>query len=90
MLKLCVRWSLKDYPSSWPEKSAAQFTHGSMLWVAQQEDLLANDSNIHAGLRTRLSGIDYADYDGDHALGFRHLEAAGKTLDRYDGIYNNA
>ncbi|UPL02974.1 hypothetical protein LCI18_013908 [Fusarium solani-melongenae] len=69
-------WSTKDYPSAWPERASTTFTHGSMLWVAVQEGLIANETSIHAGLRTRLSGTDYADYDADQALGFRYLEAS--------------
>ncbi|GLA18156.1 hypothetical protein AnigIFM62618_005311 [Aspergillus niger] len=83
-------WSIRDYPSSWPKKSAATFTHGSMLWVATQEGLIANDSSIHAGLRCRLSGTDYKDYDADEALGFRYIEAFGSYASLKDATRSAA
>lgn len=58
-------WNPKKYPSAW---GSTDFNHGSMLWMAGQEGLLANASSepsVHAGLRTRLSGNDLDDYDDD-------------------------
>lgn len=37
------------------------------------EGLLRNDSNIHAGIRTTLSGL--SDYDNDGYVGFTIVEA---------------
>lgn len=41
-----------------------------MFWMANQEGLLSNAStgqSVHAGLRTRLSGSDWADNESDTA-----------------------
>lgn len=62
-------WHPAKYPSAWQSKQA-HFNHGSMFWLAGNEGLLSNSSgspNVHAGLRTRLSGSDWADYDDDTA-----------------------
>ncbi|PHH62551.1 hypothetical protein CDD81_6937 [Ophiocordyceps australis] len=58
-------WNPKAYPSHW---GATPFTHGSMFWMARQEGLMPNSSSapsVHAGLRTRLSGTDWADNEAD-------------------------
>ncbi|RMJ12795.1 hypothetical protein BHE90_013213 [Fusarium euwallaceae] len=58
-------WNPAAYPSWW---GVSQFTHGSMFWMANQEGLLSNSSSeasVHAGLRTRLSGADFADNEDD-------------------------
>ncbi|KJZ76074.1 hypothetical protein HIM_04530 [Hirsutella minnesotensis 3608] len=58
-------WDPKEYPSHW---GVTQFTHGSMFWMAKREGLLSNSSSepsVHAGLRTRLSGDAWADYEDD-------------------------
>ncbi|KAM4055331.1 arginase family protein [Hirsutella rhossiliensis] len=58
-------WNPEAYPSHW---GATQFTHGSMFWMAKREGLLSNSTSepsVHAGLRTRLSGSAWADYDDD-------------------------
>ncbi|TWU73779.1 hypothetical protein ED733_003791 [Metarhizium rileyi] len=60
-------WDPASYPSSW---GSTHFTHGSMFWMANQEGLLSNAStgqSVHAGLRTRLSGADWADHESDTA-----------------------
>lgn len=60
-------WHPLKYPSAWPSDQA-QFTHGSMFWLAGEEGLLANSSSapsVHAGLRTRLTGPDDSDYADD-------------------------
>lgn len=36
----------------------AAINHGTYFWHAFQEGLLANDTNIHAGIRTTLSSPD--------------------------------
>ncbi|KAI0155072.1 Arginase/deacetylase [Hypoxylon sp. FL1284] len=62
-------WHPARYPSYWSSEQS-RFTHGSMFWLAGQEGLLSNDSgapNVHAGLRTRLSGTeDWADDDAQN------------------------
>jgi len=46
-----------------------------MFWLASNEGLIANGSSVHAGLRTRLSGNDWADYDDDDRQGFLRISA---------------
>lgn len=62
-------WHPEKYPSSWPSQQA-HFNHGSMFWLAGNEGLLVNDTarpSVHAGLRTRLSGNGWDDFDDDTA-----------------------
>ncbi|KAF2093218.1 Arginase/deacetylase [Rhizodiscina lignyota] len=51
----------------------ASINHGTYFYHASQEGLLANDSNIHAGIRTTLSGP--SDYENDGYCGFQIVEA---------------
>ena len=51
----------------------ASINHGTYFYHAHGEGLLANDSNIHAGIRTTLSGL--SDYDNDGYCGFEIVEA---------------
>ncbi|KAI1504161.1 agmatinase [Biscogniauxia marginata] len=72
-------WHPGKYPSYWSSEQT-QFTHGSMFWLAGREGLLANASaggrpSVHAGLRTRLSGGDYGDYDDDDAQNWVRVSA---------------
>lgn len=53
--------------------AAASINHGTYFYHAAQEGLLKNDSNIHAGIRTTLSGP--SDYDNDGYCGFEIVEA---------------
>ena len=46
-------WKPDKYPSFW-ESDQNEINHGSMLWKAHEEGLTTN-TNIHAGLRTKLS-----------------------------------
>jgi agmatinase len=46
-----------------------------MFWLASNEGLILNGSSVHAGLRTRLSGNDWADYDDDDRQGFLRISA---------------
>ncbi len=49
-----------------------------MFWLAGQEGLLANASagpSVHAGLRTRLSGDDFGDYEDDTAQNWVRIGA---------------
>ncbi|KIW14551.1 agmatinase [Exophiala spinifera] len=69
-------WHPGAYPSVWANTpTQADFTHGTMFWVASEEGLIANGSSVHAGLRTRLSGNEWADYDNDERQGFLRIEA---------------
>ena len=67
-------WHPAKYPSPWPSEQA-QFNHGSMFWIASNEGLILNGSSVHAGLRTRLSGADWADYEDDDSQGFLRISA---------------
>lgn len=67
-------WAPSKYPSFW-HSDTSEFTHGSMLWMAHNEGLLSSENNVHAGLRTRLSGTSYEDYDDDTNVGFYRIEA---------------
>jgi agmatinase len=51
----------------------ASINHGTYFYHASQEGLLLNDTNIHAGIRTTLSGP--SDYDNDGYCGFEIVEA---------------
>ena len=51
----------------------ASLNHGTYFYHAHAEGLLANDSNIHAGIRTTLSGP--SDYENDGYCGFEIVEA---------------
>jgi agmatinase len=53
--------------------AVASVNHGTYFYHAAQEGLLRNDSNIHAGIRTTLSGP--SDYDNDGYCGFEIVEA---------------
>lgn len=71
-------WHPGKYPSAWVDAGAdfAQsfFNHGSVFWLAGNEGLIRNGS-VHAGLRTRLSGGDFADYDDDTQQGWYRIPA---------------
>lgn len=77
-------WSPEKYPSYW-QSEASEFNHGSMLWMAKEEGLLS-EHNIHAGLRTRLSGTDWSDYLEDDHLGFHRIESDEILKIGLDGI----
>ena len=64
-------WKPKVFGGA-PSKQAA-INHGTYFYWAAQEGLLANDSNIHAGIRTTLSGP--SDYENDGYCGFTRIEA---------------
>ena len=51
----------------------ASINHGTYFYHAHLEGLLANDTNIHAGIRTTLSGL--SDYENDGYCGFEIIEA---------------
>jgi agmatinase len=47
------------------------FNHGSMLWLASREGLIAENSSVHAGLRARVT--DYSDFEGDDSQGWHRI-----------------
>ena len=55
-----------------PSKQAS-INHGTYFYHAHEQGLLPNDTNIHAGIRTTLSGL--SDYDNDGYCGFEIVEA---------------
>ncbi|KAK7754196.1 hypothetical protein SLS62_003773 [Diatrype stigma] len=70
-------WHPAKYPSAWASDQA-HFNHGSMFWIAGQEGLLANSTSqpsVHAGLRTRLSGETFGDYEDDTAQNWVRISA---------------
>ncbi|KAK0621177.1 agmatinase [Bombardia bombarda] len=68
-------WHPDKYPTAWPSEQA-HFNHGSMFWLAGNEGLLSNSSvSVHAGLRTRLSGDGWDDFDDDTAQGWVRFSA---------------
>lgn len=69
-------WKPKVFGGS-PSKQAA-INHGTYFWHAANEGLVSNNSNIHCGIRTTLSGP--SDYDNDGNCGFTIVEA--KEIDR--------
>ncbi|KAH8177028.1 arginase family protein [Sarocladium implicatum] len=81
-------WHPGKYPSAWVDgnEDFAQsfFNHGSVFWLAGTEGLIANGS-VHAGLRTRLSGGDFADYEDDSQQGWYRIPA--DDIDDY-GVKN--
>ncbi|KXT17877.1 hypothetical protein AC579_5929 [Pseudocercospora musae] len=64
-------WRPKVFGGS-PSK-VASVNHGTYFYHASQEGLLRNDTNIHAGIRTTLSGL--SDYENDGYCGFHIVEA---------------
>ncbi|KAL2121323.1 hypothetical protein VTJ04DRAFT_5350 [Mycothermus thermophilus] len=64
-------WKPKVFGGA-PSEVAA-INHGTYFYHAAMEGLLANDTNIHAGIRTTLSGP--SDYDNDGYVGFEIVEA---------------
>lgn len=75
-------WKPKVFGGA-PSEQAA-INHGTYFFHAAQEGLLANDTNIHAGIRTTLSGP--SDYENDGYCGFQIVEA--REIDKIgtDGI----
>lgn len=67
-------WHPEKYPSPWPS-AQSHFNHGSMFWLASAEGLILNGSSVHAGLRTRLSGDSWDDWDDDDRQGFLRITA---------------
>lgn len=64
-------WKPKVFGGSPTEQ--ASINHGTYFFHAHEEGLLRNDTNIHAGIRTTLSGL--SDYEHDGYCGFQIVEA---------------
>ncbi|TLD23222.1 hypothetical protein PspLS_07056 [Pyricularia sp. CBS 133598] len=64
-------WKPKVFGGSPSE--VASINHGTYFYHASMEGLLHNDTNIHAGIRTTLSGP--SDYANDGYCGFEIVEA---------------
>ncbi|TDZ26327.1 putative agmatinase 1 [Colletotrichum sidae] len=75
-------WRPKVFGGSPSE--VASINHGTYFYHASQEGLLRNDSNIHAGIRTTLSGP--SDYENDGYCGFEIVEAREIDTIGTDGI----
>jgi agmatinase len=75
-------WRPKVFGGSPSE--VASINHGTYFYHASQEGLLKNDTNIHAGIRTTLSGP--SDYDNDGYCGFQIVEAREIDTIGIDGI----
>lgn len=54
-------------------------THGTFFWKAAEEGFITNTTSIHAGIRTRLSGLE--DLHHDASVGFDLL-----TTDDIDDV----
>ncbi|CAH0034005.1 unnamed protein product [Clonostachys rhizophaga] len=75
-------WKPKVFGGSPSE--VASINHGTYFYHASMEGLLSNHSNIHAGIRTTLSGP--SDYDNDGYCGFEIVEAREIDTIGTDGI----
>jgi agmatinase len=75
-------WSPDKYPSFW-HSDQSEITHGSMLWTAFEEGLTTN-TNVHAGLRTKLSGLE--DYDDDDKQNFVRIYADDIWIDGVQSV----
>lgn len=64
-------WKPDKYPSYWHTEQL-EVTHGLMLWKAYEEGLTTMN-NVHAGLRTKLSGAE--DWEDDDEQGWLRLSA---------------
>ncbi|EKV04588.1 Ureohydrolase [Penicillium digitatum] len=54
-------WNPVRYSAYW-QSEQTQFNHGSFFHKASREGLICNSTSAHAGLRTRLTGVDVGDY----------------------------
>lgn len=54
-------WNPARYSAYWVSEQSA-FNHGSFFHKASREGLICNSTSAHAGLRTRLTGVDDGDY----------------------------
>ncbi|THX81925.1 Arginase/deacetylase [Aureobasidium pullulans] len=65
---------IKEEDDSYWFSDQSNYNHASVFWNAAREGLLANGSCIHAGLRTRLTGTSFQDYENDVQQGFMQIE----------------
>lgn len=77
-------WAPDKYPSYW-HSDQSELSHGSMLWKAFNEGLTSKH-NIHAGLRTKLSGIQ--DYIDDDNQNFQRIYADDIWVDGVKSVIN--
>ncbi|GMG35307.1 unnamed protein product [Aspergillus oryzae var. brunneus] len=75
-------WKPKVFGGS--PSQVASVNHGTYFYHAAMEGLLKNDTNIHAGIRTTLSGP--SDYENDGYCGFEIVEAREIDTIGTDGI----
>ncbi|KAH9815326.1 putative agmatinase 1 [Teratosphaeria destructans] len=75
-------WKPKVFGGA-PSK-VASINHGTYFYHAALEGLLKNDTSIHAGIRTTLSGL--SDYENDGYVGFQIVEAREIDTIGTDGI----
>ncbi|KAH8696079.1 putative agmatinase [Talaromyces proteolyticus] len=54
-------WNPVRYASYWLSEQS-RFNHGSFFHIASTEGLISNTTSAHAGIRTRLTGVDDGDY----------------------------
>lgn len=69
-------WNPVRYSAYWQSEQSA-FNHGSFFHKASREGLICNSTSAHAGLRTRLTGVDDSDYTapGTPEQGFMRIHA---------------
>ncbi|KAK9481488.1 arginase family-domain-containing protein [Lipomyces starkeyi] len=68
-------WNPVRYSEYWQSEQSA-FNHGSFFHKASREGLICNSTSAHAGLRTRLTGVDDGDYtDPGPEQGFMRIHA---------------
>ncbi|KAI5295990.1 hypothetical protein KEM52_006154 [Ascosphaera acerosa] len=54
-------WNPVRYSAYWTSEQS-RWNHGSFFHTASTEGLISNTSSVHAGLRTRLTGLTDSDY----------------------------
>ncbi|CAI8507741.1 unnamed protein product [Pichia kudriavzevii] len=80
-------WSPKAFPNYW-SSNQSDFNHGSMLWMAHNEGLISNNSNVHIGLRTKLMGTDWNDYKDDTRQGWTRYSGDDVWINGREGLDN--
>lgn len=75
-------WKPDKYPSFWHTEQS-EVNHGLMLWKAFEEGLTTTH-NVHAGLRTKLSGLE--DLSDDDEQGFVRISADDIWLDGVQSV----
>lgn len=75
-------WKPDKYPSFW-HTHQSELNHGSMLWRAFEEGL-TSAHNVHAGLRTKLSGPE--DLEDDDEQNFVRISADDIWLDGVQSV----